>query len=212
MTHLILASRSPRRLRLLEEAGFSPRPRPADLDDADLRPTSVPPAFWVAGLAYLKAARVALTIADELEPGATVLGADTVVVKDGRIIGQPKDAQHARETILTLARGSHDVLTGVALLSTGRPRTLLVDTARVEVGEIPAREIDEYVDSGEWRGKAGAYNLADRQAAGWPVRTTGDPGTVMGLPMRRLGPALRRLSFGERATDIKQVASPESTP
>jgi len=210
MTNLILASRSPRRLRLLEEAGFSPVPLPADLDDSDLAPTLAPPAHWVTALAYLKARRVAET--GGAGESLAVLGADTVVVKDGRVIGQPRDADHAREIIASLSGGAHDVLTGVALLRAGRPRRLLVDAARVEVGEIPAGEIESYVSSGEWRGKAGAYNLADRQRAGWPVRTSGDPGTVMGLPMRRLTPILRGLFSGAETTDISSVDSPESRP
>ncbi len=204
MTALILASRSPRRRELLERAGFAATARPADLDDADLTPASAPPRHWVAALAYLKAARVASTLEDD----ALVLGADTVVVKNERIIGQPRDAEHARSIIRALSGGAHTVATGVAILRRGRSRTILVDQARVEVGEIPDAEIARYVDSGDWRGKAGAYNLAERQAAGWPVRETGDPATVMGLPMRRLGPILTRLSLPSQTSDTVTHGSP----
>ena len=183
---LILASRSPRRLALLREAGFDPVPRAADLDDGDLAPGSASPAAWVAALAYLKARRVRDTVPDGL-----ILGADTVVVKDGDIIGQPQNSRDARDAITRLRSGSHLVITGVALLSHHAPRLAMTDTARVEVGPISDRQIDLYLESEEWRGKAGAYNLADRQQAGWPLVCHGDPATVMGLPLRRLAPILR---------------------
>lgn len=69
---------------------------------------------------------------------------------------------------------------------------LFTDTARVRVGRIPIAEIESYVASGQWRGKAGAYNLAERLAAGWPIEYEGDPATIMGLPMRRLTRCLAR--------------------
>ena len=70
----------------------------------------------------------------------------------------------------------------------------MIDAARVAFGVLGESELQEYLESGEWRGKAGGYNLVDRQEAGWPVRCDGDPDTVMGLPMRRLQPVLRRLA------------------
>lgn len=186
---LILASRSPRRRQLLEAAGIDHEARPADLDDGDLRPPPCDPLHWVTALAYLKARRVF----DSL-PERKVLGADTVVIKHGAIIGQPRDAAHARNIITTLRAGEHRVATGVAILAPGRERTLLVDVAHVRVGDISDDEIDAYVASGDWRGKAGAYNLSERQDAGWPLECKGDPTTVMGLPIRRLTPLLASLS------------------
>jgi septum formation protein len=64
----------------------------------------------------------------------------------------------------------------------------------VTVGPIPETEITAYLDSGQWRGKAGAYNLAERLQAGWPISVEGDPGTVMGLPMVRLAERLRAIA------------------
>lgn len=189
MHPLILASRSPRRRLLLEEAGIAHEARPADLDDGDLRPPACDPLNWVAALAYLKARRVS-----DGAPDRRVLGADTVVIKHGTIIGQPRDADHAREIVVTLRDGEHRVATGVALLEPGRERVLFVDVARVRVGAIPDSAIDAYIASGDWRGKAGAYNLSERQDAGWPLECNGDPATVMGLPIRRLRPLLASLS------------------
>ena len=89
---------------------------------------------------------------------------------------------------------THETITGVCLISLadGR-RWLLVDRATVRYGHVSDKEIDRYVRSGEWRGKAGAYNLQDRFSAGWPIECEGDPATVMGLPMRRLQPWLARV-------------------
>ena len=104
----------------------------------------------------------------------------------------------ARRMLLTMRDADHEVYTGVALLDarTGM-RDLYVDRAIVHVGHISDEAIEEYVASGQWRGKAGAYNLAERLSAGWPITFEGDPGTIMGLPMRTLPGRLR--AFAARA-------------
>ena len=179
---LVLASRSPRRRLLLREAGIDARVIDPKLDDGLIAAsTSVAPEEWVAALAYLKARAGA----EQLPPGSLVLGADTVVVKDSRIIGQPRDESHAREIIRALRNTDHEVVTGVAIISADQ-RLIFSDSAHVIVGDIPDASIESYLASAQWRGKAGAYNLAERQQAGWPIEVTGDPTTVMGLPMQRL--------------------------
>ena len=72
-------------------------------------------------------------------------------------------------------------------------RLLFADTARVRVGALPDALLEEYLASGLWRGKAGAYNLTERVEAGWPLEWDGDPGTIVGLPIERLRPLLERL-------------------
>ena len=189
-----LASRSPRRRRLLAEAGVAVRLRPAEIDDGDLSPGDVSAAHWVAALAYLKGRWVADALLRAGERRGTILAADTVCVHDGRILGQPASADEARRMLAALRDETHETITGVCLISLadGR-RWLLVDRATVRYGHVSDKEIDRYVRSGEWRGKAGAYNLQDRLSAGWPLECEGDPATVMGLPMRRLGPWLARV-------------------
>lgn len=186
---LYLASRSPRRQEILREHGLKFEARHPGFDDSDLHPGRVTPAQWVAALAYLKAA-AGLAQLRSLPPGCElplVIGADTACVQGRRLIGTPRDADEARAMIRSLRSGPHDVITGVALIepATGR-RLFFADTARVEVGAISDEAIEEYIRSGEWQGKAGAYNLSERIAAGWPIRYTGDPATIMGLPIRRL--------------------------
>jgi septum formation protein len=189
---LILASRSPRRRDLLNGAGIEHEVRLAErLDDADLIPGRVSPECWVASLAYLKARAVAATLEDE--PPAVVLGADTVCVLDGEIIGQPRDRADAERIIRAFANRPHDVLTGVALVDReGLLIDLFIDRATVRVGLIPENEIAAYLRSDGWRGKAGAYNLFDRLNAGWPIEFDGDATTIVGLPMRSLTERLRR--------------------
>ncbi|MCA9310902.1 MAG: Maf family protein, partial [Phycisphaerales bacterium] len=174
------------------DAGVPHRAFSPGIDDGPLRPGCVKPEQWVAALAYLKARAGMERLETSERATALVLGADTVVVKGDTLVGQPRDAEDARAIIRRLRRGRHRVVTGVALLRDGA-RTLFHDTATVEVGDIPDERIEAYLTSGTWKGKAGAYNLAERTADGWPLQCTGDPTTVMGLPMRRLLPELAAL-------------------
>jgi septum formation protein len=184
-----LASRSPRRRLLLDQAGVTVRVHPAAIDDGVLRPSAVDPAHWVAALAYLKGRWVA----DELHAAGhrlgTVLAADTVCVHEGRILGQPVDAADARGMLRAMRDATHVTMTGVGLISLASgERWLLVDRAAVTWGRVTDEQIERYVSSEQWRGKAGAYNLNERIDDGWPIECRDDPATVMGLPMRRLGP------------------------
>lgn len=198
---LLLASRSPRRRELLLEHGVAHRAEHPGIDDGQLAPGRVEPSQWVASLAYLKAAAAQERFAPELTgQDWLVLGADTVCVKDGELIGQPLDAADAERIIRKLENGSHEVITGVALVPAGAAaagggevRELFVDRARVRVGTIGEPAIREYIQSGQWRGKAGAYNLRERIEAGWPIQYEGDPTTVMGLPMRALMARLQQV-------------------
>lgn len=210
-TSLWLASRSPRRASLLREAGIHPRIMPPDFDDGVLRHGEAPPEWWVMSLAYLKARRVADLLAEAeqrsveqawverasvpAEPvtaaeGRTtvVLGADTVCAVGRSILGQPRDADDARRMLRLMRGREHRTVTGVCLLPLKRCgwRLIVFDAAIVRVGEISDEQIEDYIASNDWRGKAGAYNLSERIAAGWPITCVGDPTTVMGLPMQRL--------------------------
>ena len=197
---LRLASRSPRRRMMLESAGFHVRVQQPDFDDGALRPGRVSPREWVTSLAILKAWRVADMVrgvggrfANWVEPWnsegftGTVLGADTMCVQGCEALGQPRDEQHARRMLRTLSDAEHETITGVCLISLcdGR-RIAFCDSATVRVGHLSDEMIEQYVASGQWRGKAGAYNLSERIQAGWPIQCIGDPATVMGLPMNKL--------------------------
>lgn len=199
---VVLASTSPRRRDLLAGAGLGPdRVIVLDpgLDDAELVPGDVAPNIMAMSLAYLKA-RAARSRAMSLGVGlanALYLAADTIVVKrlpnrGDRQLGKPADEADARAMLSLLAAGSHRVVTGVALLK-GDLRAMFTDSATVCVGPLDDELIGGYVASGQWRGKAGGYNLAERVAAGWPIAASGDPATVMGLPIVALSPLIARL-------------------
>ena len=183
-----LASRSPRRKLLLEQAGVDVIIKESDIDDALLQNPGVPAEHWVMALAHMKARRVADDLVRE-SPGAcgTVLGADTVCVVDREILGQPRDADDARRMMSLMRDRWHHTLTGVCLIVLpSRQRQTWFDRTEVHIGEVSDEQLDQYVRGGEWRGKAGGYNLSERLDAGWPIDVRGDPATVMGLPMRRL--------------------------
>lgn len=196
---------------MLAEAGFAPVVVHPGVDDAEIAPpasASVRPEHWVMALALLKARAARDGLAGGGATTGTILAADTVCVTDDRILGQPRDAAHAREMLTLLRNRTHRTMTGVCLLPVaqaidepgaadgppvGRPapwRLLFVDVAPVRVGAVPDQAIERYLQSGDWRGKAGGYNLSERIEAGWPIECLGDPATVMGLPMRRLTPLL----------------------
>jgi len=197
---LWLASRSPRRQLMLAKLPIEVRVHPPDVDDAALRPGDVTPEIWVMALAYLKARRVADLLrgvarqyggwwdrwSDHGVTG-TVLGADTVCVAEQTLLGQPRDADDAVAMLRLLRGAEHRTITGVCLLAlaTGT-RWLFCDSTLVRIGPVSDLQIQQYIASGDWRGKAGAYNLSERIAAGWPIECIGDPATVMGLPMQRL--------------------------
>lgn len=195
---LRLASASPRRSLLLREHGFEHVACPAPVDDSDLAPGCSTLTQWAAGLAYLKARSAWDALSPEERSRSVALGADTIVIKDGQAMGKPADRADAERMLRQLSGGSHEVTSGVCVLSPGEARLVFSDTARVRVGELTDEQIGTYLASGDWRGKAGAYNLSERLEAGWPIEYDGDPGTIMGLPMVRLAPALHRRLEGER--------------
>jgi len=202
---LVLASTSPRRRDLLAENGYQFTIVDPGIDDALLRePKGVRPDQWACSLAYLKASaavRRCRHLHVPLSDETVVLGADTVVIKAGMLIGKPADAADAGRIIRLLRAGEHRVVTGVALLC---PRTdrrqIFADTATVRFGELGDGAVDEYVASGNWRGKAGGYNLFERSAAGWPLNWEGDPTAIVGLPVAALRKALSTWSSGHGAT------------
>lgn len=189
---IVLASRSARRRALLEDHGYAFDVVESGFDDGGLAPGAVNAEAWVMSLAFLKASAAA-ALEDPSKPRGVVLGADTICIKEGELIGQPIDEQDAVRIIKSLRNGTHEVLTGVALMCIERGRRVtFCDRSVVTVGDITDAQIDEYVSSGAWRGKAGAYNLAERLEAGWDITFEGEASSIMGLPMDALRARLER--------------------
>lgn len=181
---IVLASRSPRRRQLLEAAGWIVDCRPAPIDDGTLDPGLSGPAQWTEALAWLKAKAVAElpeTTIDDL-----LLAADTVCAVENVMLGQPEDRNHARGMLQSMRGRSHTVWTGMCVLPPGGERRIDSAMATVHLGDLSDADIEAYLDTDGWRGKAGAYNLSDRIDAGWPVTCDGDHDTVMGLSLALL--------------------------
>jgi septum formation protein len=183
---LILASASPRRRELLERVGFALEVRPADLDETE-RPGE-DPAAYVARLARAKADACA---GANREPGAWVLAADTTVTIDGAILGKAATAEEAAAMLRRLSGRVHQVMTAFAIAGAGRRHGAVVSTD-VAMIELDDATLADYVASGEWRGKAGAYAVQGIAAA--LVREVrGSVTNVIGLPLAEVIAALREL-------------------
>ena len=177
---LILASASPRRAELLREAGVQFDVDASPLDETPLE--NEPPAAYVERLAILKA-RAGLI----RNPADVVLGADTTVVVDDRILGKPEHDQDAAAMLGQLSGRAHDVLTGLAVVSAHGERSV-VERTTVWFKPLSETDIAAYVASGEPRDKAGAYAIQGL-AARFVARLDGSYSNVVGLPV----PAALRL-------------------
>lgn len=173
---LVLASSSPRRTELLNRAGWLHEVLVAGIDES-VKPNEKPAAY-VQRLARSKAEAVAR----RLEEGV-VLGADTTVVIDNQILGQPIDDADARRMLSLLNGKWHEVLTGVALVRVGGETRVGYETTRVRFAEMSESEIGWYISSGEPVGKAGAYGIQGK-AALFIEEIEGDYFNIMGLPIR----------------------------
>lgn len=184
---ILLASTSPRRRQILRGAGFEHDAISPGVDDGQLSPRDAAPAAWAAAMAYLKAS-AGLDRWRSMDDGRrTVVGADTICVHHGAIIGQPVDAGDALRIALAFDNDEHQVLTGVAVVDSATGcREIFVDQATVWWDGVGTDRIEAYIAGGEWAGKAGAYNLAERLEAGWPIRYEGSANTIMGLPIELL--------------------------
>jgi septum formation protein len=181
---LVLASRSLRRQEILTAVGWEFEPIAADIDETRL--ASEDAVSYVKRLALTKAETIA-----ERFPNRLVIGADTVVVIDGEILGQPSDDDDARRMLRLLSDKWHDVLTGVALMRAGA-FVVEHETTRVHFSEMSGEEIDWYIAGGEPRGKAGAYGIQGR-AALFIKEIQGDYFNVVGLPVRLVFELSRRI-------------------
>ena len=181
---LVLASGSPRRTEILERAGWPHEVIVAGIDET-VRPEE-DPATYVQRLARSKAEAVS----QRLDAGL-VLGADTTVVIDGQILGQPVDEADARRMLELLNARWHEVLTGVALVRVGGESRVDYETTRVRFAEMSRSEIDWYVATGEAFGKAGAYGIQGK-AALFIEEIHGDYFNIMGLPIRLVYELSRR--------------------
>jgi len=194
---LILASRSPRRLALLSQIGLSPRVVSCDIpEDFDATHS---PAENAQHLARKKAECVAKNVAEGI-----VLGADTIVVIDGVILGKPVDDADAMRMLSLLGGRTHTVYTGFALID--RPSGQCVggvEATQVTFRTIPRKEIEEYVRGGSPMDKAGAYGIQDDYGAVFVTRLEGCYYNVVGLPLARVFLELQKLLESSTAPSLR---------
>ena len=187
MKRLILASSSPRRRELLRNAGFGFEVVPSSVDETGAEQDS--PAAFAERLARRKADEVASRFA--AQDGVVVLGADTVVVVDGAVLGKPGSAEEAVAMLGRLSGREHEVITGVALAAPGTARRAVAhEVTRVFFRPLTRQEIEAYVASGEPMDKAGAYGVQG-QASRFVTRVEGCYFNVMGLPVALVDRLLR---------------------
>ena len=185
---IILASASPRRRELLEMLGLAFEILPARGEERIEPALAKTPDKLVKALARQKAAEAASARGDA---EAVVIGADTVVVLDGTVLGKPKDAGDAKRMLRALSGRRHDVYTGVTVI---RDNTVLSRAERTGVyfRKLGGDEIERYVATGEPLDKAGAYGIQGFGSL-FAERIEGDFFNVMGLPLCLLGSMLKEV-------------------
>jgi septum formation protein len=174
---LVLASASPRRLDILRQLGLDPGVRPADVDE-QLLPGEDPGAH-VRRLAREKAGLVSA-----LEPGSLVIAGDTVVVRDGTVLGKPRDRDDALAMLVSLAGRTHHVLSGLAVAGPSGIFDAVTRTA-VRFRDFDPELARRYVETGEPMDKAGAYGIQGLGAA-LVSEVSGDYYSIVGLPVPAL--------------------------
>jgi septum formation protein len=196
---LVLASASPRRQELLRNAGIPFTAQPADINETPLANES--PRDCAERLAREKALAIS-----QKRPQNYVLGADTIVVVDDKILGKPRDAADADRMLRLLSGRTHKVVTGVCLVTPsmlvapsmrssestldGRGARTVSEITLVTMEKISDEEIRDYIATGEPMDKAGAYAIQGI-ASRWIPRIEGDYGNVVGLPVARVYAMLR---------------------
>jgi septum formation protein len=193
---LVLASASPRRKELLIQAGYEFKVIPANVPE-ERRPGEDPTAF-VTRLAQKKAQ----SVFDQLDSHASrdrllVLGADTIVVIPEGILGKPRDSADATRMLRLLSGRTHQVVTGVCLISKAKTE-VAAEATSVTMREISEKEIAAYIATGEPMDKAGAYAIQG-YAARWIPRIDGCYFNVVGLPLARVATMIECSGFGPNA-------------
>jgi septum formation protein len=172
----ILASASPRRQSLLRDAGYE-----FDVEAPQIDESSHPPGLLPSQVAvYLAEAKARVVSAQN--PDAVVLAADTVVTFGDQMLGKPADAAHAKKMLQLLSGTTHLVITGVCVAHAAAKlfkSTRVISAVKMRVMTLP--EIDRYVESNEWQGKAGGYGIQDPDP--FVTRQAGSKTNIIGLPM-----------------------------
>ncbi|SMO77514.1 Maf family protein [Gracilimonas mengyeensis] len=196
MHRIILASKSPRRKKLLEQIGFTFEVIPSHAEE---NPTKSTPEEVVCELAELKATEVAAS-----QPGCFIIGSDTIVEHEGEILGKPATPEEAKTTLKRLSETTHRVYTGVSFVKTDKNAEItgyhsFYEQTKVTFSALGEEEIDAYVKKGHPMDKAGAYGIQDDLGAIFVEKIEGDYYNVVGFPINRFFRELKHF-YPELAT------------
>lgn len=194
MSRLILASASPRRRELLARIGLSFEILPARGEE---NPRSAIPEEMVQELSAGKALEIYGSLEEQEKEEAVIIGADTLVAFENRVMGKPHDEKDAFDMLFLLQGKTHQVYTGVTLIYTPKGETAckkltFLEKTDVTMYPMTEQEILEYIATGEPMDKAGAYGIQGRCAA-YVRGICGDYNNVVGLPVSRLYQELKRI-------------------
>lgn len=187
---IILASASPRRVELLKQMGIDCHVCPVDINESVA--TDETAKAYVIRLARQKADACVMRLSPPLSH-LPILAADTTVVYGGKIYGKPADQAQAIEVLNIFSGRIHHVHTAVSLAYNGTIETVLSTTA-VEMMTLSTEQIDQYIATGEYQGKAGSYGIQG-VAATWIKRIDGSYSGVMGLPIYETAMLFRQIGF-----------------
>lgn len=193
MTSLILASASPRRLQLLAQIGITPdRILPTDCDETPGK-AELPKALALR-LARTKAEAAHATLTREAQAAAYILAADTVVARGRLILPKAETETEARACLAKLSGRGHRVITAVAIITPAGKRLTRAVESRVAFKKLARDEVEFYIRSGEWKGKAGGYAIQGL-ASMFIHKIVGSYSNIVGLPLYETAAALQGLQY-----------------
>lgn len=180
MMRIILASKSPRRKEILEEHGYEVVVNESRVNEESIQKEDV--KELVVELAKLKAQAVAKKHKDSI-----IVAADTLVYFEGEEIGQQKDDEKAERTMRKLLGKTHDVISGLCIINTANNKMVQdFDISYVTLKNVPDKVLQEYIKSGQYKGKAGAYNIDDPEFASFIEKIEGSFTNIKGLPIEKV--------------------------
>jgi len=194
---LILASKSPRRKEVLELLGIEFGVEPADIDERAILRDNV--EELTEAIASAKAEKVA-----KAHPDDVVVGIDTMLCKGGKFIGQPDSEEDARQIMNGLVGEVHTVCSGYCVIGPGEK---VVGRLKSEftLRKISEKVLEEYLSSGQWKGKAGGYNITDPEFENFGENVEGSKLNIVGFPAERLLPIIEEMAGQKAKKPIKEV-------
>ena len=194
---LILASKSPRRKRALEIFGFKFAVEPAHIDEKSVQGGNLEER--TRKIAEAKAHVVA-----EKHPDDAVIGIDTMVCKDNEIMGQPESTEEAAEMLSKLLGGWHIVCSGYCIIAPGKTVSGNLGS-KIKLKEMEEKTLRRYIAGSHWKGKAGGYNIEERQFEGFVEKVEGSKLNIVGFPAEKLVPLIEAVSGQKAGKTIKQA-------